>query len=75
MCLGKELHKIANDISVLVVDEGRGEARISCTASTANPVDIVVNIIGKVKVNDMRNIGNVKTAGRDVCGHEDRCSA
>jgi hypothetical protein len=49
----QELDEVANDTTVATVEEGSRETSVTSTASATNTVDIVINIGGKVVVDDV----------------------
>ena len=67
----EQLAEFADDVAVLLVDEGKGGTSVTSTTGTANPVDVVVNVAGKVVVDNLRDVGDVQTTGSNICGAHD----
>ena len=52
-------------------DEGDGDAGTTGTTGAANAMDIDFGLIGKIIIEDVRDIINVDSTGGYVCGDED----
>lgn len=63
--LPEELDEITNDVAVAPIEEGSGDSDITRTSSTADTVDIVINVRRKIVINDVCNVGNIQTASCD----------
>jgi hypothetical protein len=71
----EDLNELADNVLVLLVDEGSSETIVTGTASTTNTVHIVINVRGKVEVDNVLDVSHIKTARSDISGHEDTASA
>ena len=71
VCLTKKLDEVANDVLVAAVEEGGGNTSVTSATSTADTVNIVVDVGGKVVINDMGNIGDIETASSHSGGNHD----
>eukprot|EP00050_Salpingoeca_kvevrii_P012969 m.26036 g.26036 ORF g.26036 m.26036 type:complete len:636 (-) comp4524_c0_seq1:67-1974(-) len=65
-----EVDEAAGDVHVLLVKERRGDAEVADATGTADAVDVLLDIAGKVVVDDMLDVGNVETAGSNCRGDE-----
>lgn len=75
MSLLQEVEQVADDTTVATVEEGSGHTGVSGTTSTANTVNVVVNIGGEIVVDDVGDIGNIKTTSGNRGSHHDRAAA
>jgi hypothetical protein len=57
--LNNQLYHVLGEVTVFVVKEGGGETEVAHTASTTDSVDVLLNVGGQVKVDDMLHIGDV----------------
>lgn len=57
----QEVDQITNNTAVAAVEEGSRDTSVAGTASTTDTMDIVVNVGGKIVVDDMLNIRNIET--------------
>lgn len=60
---------------VLISEERCGKTLLSSAACTTNAVHIVIDICGQVKVDDMRDVGDVEATRSHISGHQDWRSA
>ena len=67
----EQLAKFTDDVAVLLVDKGKGGTSVTSTTGTTNPVDVVVNVAGKVVVDNLRDIGDVQTTTSNIGGTHD----
>ncbi len=70
--LGDQLFDRVEIFRIALGDEGEGLARTASTTGTANAVDIVFGMNGNVEVEDVADIGNIKTAGCNVGSDQQR---
>ena len=54
-----------------MVEERGGEPGVSSTSGSADAVDIVVDVGGEIKVDNVHDVGDIKTTGGNVSGNED----
>ena len=66
-----ELLQVLDLIDITAGDESRGHSLAACAARTADAVDVVLGIVGEVVVDHYLQVGDVDTAGRDICGDEE----
>jgi len=71
VCLTKEFDEVTDDVFVTTVEEGGGSASVTGTTSTTDTVDVVIDVGGKVIVDNMGNIGNIETTSSDSGGDQD----
>lgn len=57
--------------AVLVVEEGRGTTNVSSATGTTDAMNVVVNVGGKVVVDNVHDVGDVEATGGDGGGDED----
>ena len=69
--LTKELDEVTNDVLVATVEEGSGNTSVTSTTSTTDTMNIVINIGGKVIIDDMGNVGDIKSTSSDGGGNHD----
>ena len=72
VAFNQQLDQILDEIAVLVVEEGRGKPEVAHTPSTTDSVHVLLHVPGKVVVDDVLHVGDVKTTGSDGSGHENR---
>lgn len=70
--LPQELDHVANDVLVATVEECSGDTSITSTTSTTDTVDVIVNVGGKIIVDDMHDIGDVETTSGHRGSDHDR---
>lgn len=70
--LTKKLDEFSDDVLVTPVEEGSRDTGVAGTSGTTNSVDIVVDVTRKIVVNDMGDVGNIKTTSSDGGGNHDR---
>ena len=54
-----------------LVDEGGGHSRLPASAGTANPVNVVLDLVRHVEVDDVLDVRKVQSLRRDVRRNED----
>ena len=57
--------------SLIVANERNGFAFFACPTRSANTVHVVLGNVGKFKVDDVGELGDVDSASRNICGDED----
>jgi hypothetical protein len=72
LVFNKQLCEFFCDVSVLVTHQGKGMANVTHAASTANAMNIVVNVGGHVVVDDLGDIGDIQPTGCHVSGDQNR---
>ena len=60
-----KLDQVLGQVPVLLVEEGGGETEVSHAAGTTDPVNVFVDVRGKIEIDDVFNVGDVKT----TCGN------
>ena len=58
--------QLTYDVLVLVVEEAGGLSQVPDTTSTTDPMHILLNVRGKVKVDDVLNVRDVETSGSNL---------
>lgn len=66
-----ELDEVANQVAVLVVEEGRGDAEVAHAPGTTDAVDVLLHVRGQVEVDDVLHVRDVETASGDRRRHQD----
>ena len=56
----EKLEKVTNDTSIAAVEESSGDTSVSGTTSTTDTVDVVVNVGGKIVVDDVLDVGDIE---------------
>jgi len=72
ICFTKKFDKVTNEVLVTAVEEGGGTTRVPGAASTADTVDIVIDVGRKIKVDDVGNVGDIETTSSNCGGDHDR---
>jgi len=54
-----------------VVEKRSGESGVSSTPGSADAVDVVINVGGEIEVDNVHDVGDIKTARGDVSGNKD----
>ncbi|TFB02208.1 hypothetical protein CCMA1212_005838 [Trichoderma ghanense] len=67
----EKVDELADDATVAAVEESGGDTSVSGTTGTTNAVHVVVNVGGKVIVDDVGDVGNIETTSRDSGGNQD----
>lgn len=67
----QEIHKLPNDAPVSTVEKGSCDTRVTSTTSTTNTVNVVVNVGGEIVVDDVGDVGDIKTTGGNSSSHHD----
>lgn len=62
----EKLEEISDDVGVLVVEEGSGKTNVSYSTSSTDSVDVLVNVRGKIEVDDVSDVGDIKTSSGDL---------
>jgi hypothetical protein len=60
--LDNQLNHVLGEVTIFVVEEGGGKTQVAHATSTSNSVDVLFNVRGQVKINDMFNVGNVESS-------------
>ena len=69
--LTQKLDEITDDILVAAVEEGGGDTSVTCTTGTTDTMNIIIDVGGKVIVDDMGDIGDVEaTSSNSGCNHD-----
>ncbi len=66
--LRQELEQITTDVPVAIVEEGRGQAKVPHTTRAANTMDVLLNVAGEVKVDDVLHVWDVQSSGSNLSG-------
>jgi hypothetical protein len=67
----EKVDELADDATVATVEESGSDTSVSGTAGTTNTVDVVVDIGGKIIVDDVGDVGDIETTSRDSGGNQD----
>jgi hypothetical protein len=74
--LDQDLAEVLADVVITVVEEGSSLALVADASSATDTVDVLGDAVvlsgGHIIVDDMLDIGDVETAGRDTGGDHDR---
>jgi hypothetical protein len=71
LVLNQQLSEIFPNVVVLLVEERQRVTDVAHAPRAADAVDIVVDVGRKVEVDHVSHVGNVKSAGGNICGHKD----
>ncbi len=63
--LAQQLDEVLDDILVPTVEERRRHTRVTRTSSTTNAVHVVVDVGGKIVVDDMRHVRDIEPTRSD----------
>ena len=66
--LGQQLHEVAHQVAVVLVEEAGGQADVAHAAGTSDAVDVLLDVRRHVEVDDVLDMGDVQTAGRHLTG-------
>ena len=72
VALHQQLDQVLDQVAVLLVEEGCGEAEVAHAAGSADAVDVLLHVPGQVEVDDVLHVGDVQTSGRHRRRHDDR---
>ncbi|KAF3062751.1 hypothetical protein CFAM422_010726 [Trichoderma lentiforme] len=67
----EKVNELADNTTVAAVEEGGSNTSVSSTAGTTNSVDVIIDISGKVVVDDVGDVGNIKTTSSNSSSHQD----
>lgn len=67
----EKVKELADNTTVATVEEGGSNTSVSSTAGTTNSVDVIVDISGKVVVDDVGDVGDIKTTSSNSSSHQD----
>jgi hypothetical protein len=70
----QQVEKVPNYTSVATVEECSGDTSVSGTTGTTNTMDIVINVGGKIVVDHVSDIGDIKSTSSHSSSHENRAS-
>ena len=65
MCFFQEVKQVSNNATIATIEEGRRETGVSSTTSSANTMDIVVDIGWEIVVDHMGDHGDVQADGEE----------
>ena len=69
--LTEELDEVPDDVAVTTVEKRSRDTDVTSTTSTTDTVYIVVDVRREVVVDDMRDVGDIKTASSDSSRNKD----
>lgn len=69
--LPKQLNEISDDVLIATVEERSADTSVTRAAGTSNAMDVVVNVAGQIIVDDMGDVGNVKSTGSNGRSYHD----
>eukprot|EP00038_Savillea_parva_P005918 m.160642 g.160642 ORF g.160642 m.160642 type:complete len:426 (+) comp11975_c0_seq1:158-1435(+) len=72
---GKPVEQTRREVGAPVVEETRGGTDIASTSGTTNAVNVLIDILGQIKVDNVLDIGNIKTTCRHRRCHHNGCAA
>ena len=67
----EKFDEVSYNTAVASVEESSGDTSVSGTASTTDTVHVVINVSRKVIVDNVSDVGNVETTGRNSSGNQD----
>jgi hypothetical protein len=67
----EELNQLADNTTVATVEESSGNTSVSSTTSTTDTVNVVVNVSGKVVVDDVGDVRDIQSTGGDGSSDQD----
>jgi hypothetical protein len=70
----EKLKKITDNTSVATVEEGSGDTSVTCTTSTTDSVNVVINIGWKIVIDNVDNVRDIQTSGCNGCSNKDWAS-
>ena len=71
VCFTKKRYKATNDVFIVTVEECGGDTRATGTTSTTNAMNVVIDVGGKVVVDDMGDVGDIETTSNNGGGNHD----
>ena len=71
VCFTKKCYKVTNDVFIVTVEECGGNTRATGTTSTTNAMNVVIDVGGKVIVDDMGDVGDIETTSSNGGGNHD----
>lgn len=71
----QEVNQVAHDTAVSTVEESGGHTGIAGTTGTTDTVDIVIDVGGQIVVDDVSDVGDIETTGRDSSRNQDGAAA
>jgi hypothetical protein len=71
----EKIHELPNDTAVATVEESGRNTSVSGTTGTTNTVNVVVDIRGKIVVDDVGDVGNIKTTSSNGSSNQDGAAA
>jgi len=71
VCLPKQLNEISDNVLVATVEKSSADTRVTRAAGTSDAMDVVVNVAGQIIVDDMGDVGNVKSTGSNGGSYHD----
>jgi hypothetical protein len=75
VCLPKQLDEISDDVLIAAVEKRSADTGVTRAAGTSDAMDIVINVAGQIIVDDMGDVGNVKSTGSNGRSYHDRSPA
>jgi hypothetical protein len=66
----EKVEKVTDNTTVTTVEESSGNTSVSCTSGTTDAMNVVVDVGGKIVVDDVSDVRDIKTTGSDGSGHE-----
>ncbi len=61
-----QIEQITKDSWLALINECNSSSFVSCTTCTTNAMNIIVDVIGKIEVDDATNIRNIETARGNI---------
>ena len=71
ICLTKKFEEVTDNVPVAAVEEGSGTTSVTGATSTTNAVNVIIDVGGKVEVDDMGDVGDIETTSGDSGGNHD----
>jgi hypothetical protein len=75
MSLLEKVNQLTDNTTVATVEEGSGDTSVTRTTGTTNAVNVVINIGGKIIVNDVGDVWNIKTTSSDSSSNQNRATS
>lgn len=72
--LPQELDQVTNDVLVTAVEERSGNTSVTRTTSTTNAVNVVIDVGGKVIVDDVHDVRDIETTSSDGSSDHNGCA-
>lgn len=70
MGLLEDINELSHNTLVASVEEGSGNTSVTGSTSSTNSMDVIVDVSGEVVVDNVGNVGDIKTSGSDGSGNE-----